>query len=187
MGQQMDDDVITARVEGRLARTPDVSATKIDVDTLNSAVTLRGEVESDQERQTAEQVARSTEGVTSVSNQLTIAGETEQPSEGGPFSDAWIQTKLTSKLASDPQVRKRNIDIDVEDGSVTLSGIVESEEAKKRAEQVAKDTEGVQDVKNQLQVESQTPHSQPPKSQPPESQSPQSQPPPESPPPESPQ
>ncbi|MBI3050425.1 MAG: BON domain-containing protein [Acidobacteria bacterium] len=49
-----------------------VRARNIDVDTSDGVVTLRGSVESAAERERAVQLARETDGVTSVTDQLTV-------------------------------------------------------------------------------------------------------------------
>jgi osmotically-inducible protein OsmY len=50
-----------------------VKAAKIDVDTAGSVVTLSGRVASEAERARAVQLARDTDGVTSVVDKLTVA------------------------------------------------------------------------------------------------------------------
>jgi osmotically-inducible protein OsmY len=61
-----DDTAITAKVKSSLIADPIVSATAIDVDTLGGMVSLNGIVTSEQERQRAIQLARSTQGVKQV-------------------------------------------------------------------------------------------------------------------------
>jgi osmotically-inducible protein OsmY len=61
-----DDTTITAKVKSSLIADPIVSATAIDVDTLGGMVSLNGIVSSEQERQRAIQLARSTQGVKQV-------------------------------------------------------------------------------------------------------------------------
>jgi hyperosmotically inducible protein len=46
-----------------------------------------------------------------------------------------------------------SIDVDSDKGVVTLKGKVDSAETKKKAEQIAKQVDGVSSVKNQLRVE----------------------------------
>ena len=64
-----------------------------------------------------------------------------------------IHAKIWADLVSDPIVKKRNLDVDVTDGVVTLSGIVESEAEKKRAEELAGAIDGVVRVENELTVQ----------------------------------
>ena len=67
---------------------------------------------------------------------------------------AALTTKVKSALAADVGMRTvTGIDVDSEDGVVTLKGKVTSADHKKRAEAVAKKVDGVKRVKNQLKVE----------------------------------
>src|SRR5881392_3936211 len=71
---------------------------------------------------------------------------------GQSLEDAWIHTKLVAKLIGDTKTPERKINVDVVDGAVTLRGEVDTAEAKAEAERVAKETDGVKKVTNQLKV-----------------------------------
>lgn len=71
---------------------------------------------------------------------------------GQSLDDAWVHTKIVAKLISDTQTPERKINVDVVDGAVTLRGEVETAEAKAEAERLAKETDGVKKVTNQLKV-----------------------------------
>ena len=71
---------------------------------------------------------------------------------GQSLEDAWIHTKLVAKLIGDTKTPERKINVDVVDGAVTLRGEVDTAEAKSEAERVAKETDGVKKVTNQLKV-----------------------------------
>jgi hypothetical protein len=66
------DGALTAKIKSKMALDDAVEAINIDVDTDGSVVTLRGSVGSADERQRAVRLARETDGVTSVVDQLTI-------------------------------------------------------------------------------------------------------------------
>ena len=71
---------------------------------------------------------------------------------GQSLDDAWIHTKIVAKLIGDTKTPERNINVDVVEGAVTLRGSVDTAEAKTEAERIAKETEGVTKVNNQLKV-----------------------------------
>ena len=73
-GQAIDDVTIGTKLKAALAADPELSALKINVDTTQGAVRLRGEVKSVALRRKAEDMARKTEGVKSVDNQLIVTG-----------------------------------------------------------------------------------------------------------------
>ena len=68
----MDDAAITAQVSASLAKDPDLSALKIDVDTVDGKVTLNGPAPTTVARDRAETLAKAVAGVTSVNNQLVV-------------------------------------------------------------------------------------------------------------------
>ena len=73
-GQAVDDVTIGTKLKAAYAADPDLSALKINVDTTQGNVRLRGEVKSIALRRKAEETARKIEGVKSVDNQLVITG-----------------------------------------------------------------------------------------------------------------
>jgi len=77
---------------------------------------------------------------------------TDPRSVGRQTDDATITARVKIALIKDPLTKARKIDVDTVNGMVTLTGIVETEAEKKRAEEVAKKVEGVRGVKNNLMV-----------------------------------
>jgi len=70
---KISDATITAEVNTALAKDPDLSALKIDVDTANGRVALRGKAPSPAARDRATQLAQNVKGVVSVDNQLVVS------------------------------------------------------------------------------------------------------------------
>jgi len=71
---------------------------------------------------------------------------------GDTLDDAWIHTKIVAKLIANSTTPERKINVDVVKNVVTLRGTVDSAEEKAAAEKIAKDTDGVKSVVNQLKV-----------------------------------
>lgn len=71
---------------------------------------------------------------------------------GDTLDDAWIHTKIVAKLIANSKTPERKINVDVVNNAVTLRGTVDSAEQKAEAERIAKETEGVKKVTNQLKV-----------------------------------
>ncbi|ODS61932.1 MAG: transporter [Acidovorax sp. SCN 65-108] len=69
----LSDAEITAQISASLAKDPDLSAVKIDVDTANGRVTLKGPAPSAVARERAEGIAKAVSGVSSVNNQLVVS------------------------------------------------------------------------------------------------------------------
>ncbi|MEJ8820787.1 BON domain-containing protein [Variovorax humicola] len=69
---KVDDAAITASVSAGLAKDPDLSAIKINVDTKGGMVTLNGPAPSAAAKARAEAIAKGVEGVSSVDNRLEV-------------------------------------------------------------------------------------------------------------------
>jgi hyperosmotically inducible periplasmic protein len=67
-------------------------------------------------------------------------------------SDTWITAKTKLALIADQRTSGFATDVDTNNGTVTLSGKVDTEQAKTAATEVARGIEGAKSVNNQLQV-----------------------------------
>ncbi|MGE0127349.1 MAG: BON domain-containing protein [Blastocatellales bacterium] len=151
-GRNVTDTAITTKVKSRLASDAETSALNINVDTNGGVVTLTGAVPTQTEKAQAEQVARNTEGVTRVVNNITVStGAEERTGEGAGVTagDVTILSKIKSRYVAEGII---GTNVDVSDGMVTLRGEVENSQEKARAESIARATEGVTSVKNMLVV-----------------------------------
>ncbi|HEY3046304.1 MAG TPA: BON domain-containing protein [Polaromonas sp.] len=70
--EKIDDMAITTAVSAGLAKDPDLSAFKINVDTKNGAVTLNGSAPTEAAREKAGTIAKAVKGVSSVDNKLVL-------------------------------------------------------------------------------------------------------------------
>ncbi|HEV8199010.1 MAG TPA: BON domain-containing protein [Candidatus Polarisedimenticolia bacterium] len=66
--------------------------------------------------------------------------------------DATVTGTVKTKLAADSQVSAGEIKVDTTNGVVTLTGNIDSQAAKDRAIQIARDTKGVTQVKDMISV-----------------------------------
>ena len=165
---------ITTNVKSKMAADDTVKAYQIDVDTSNGVVTLSGDVESSLAKERAEQIARNTDGVRDVVDNITV---TETAPTGGvrddieregrdatntvegaaeragtAVGDAAITSAVKAKFLADSSVSGLKIDVDTANGVVTLTGNVKSKAEADRAVMMARNTEGVTSVVNNLRV-----------------------------------
>ena len=73
-GEAVDDATIGTKLKAALVADPELSALKINVDTTQGRVRLKGEVKNLQQWRKAADLARSIQGVKSVDNQLVVTG-----------------------------------------------------------------------------------------------------------------
>ncbi len=67
--------------------------------------------------------------------------------------DGAITDRVRQRLFSDPDVKGYTVEVETKNGVVTLSGTVETERAKSKAEKLTKKVSGVKGVVNKLRVE----------------------------------
>lgn len=72
VGAYIDDATLTTRVKAKFAENTTVSAMAISVETLKGVVQLSGFAKSQDERMTAERLARDTSGVIAVRNDIIV-------------------------------------------------------------------------------------------------------------------
>lgn len=72
---------------------------------------------------------------------------------GRNVDDATITGSVKSRLAKDKLSSLTRVDVDTNNGVVSLNGVVESPEQKARAQELASDVDGVSRVVNNLQVQ----------------------------------
>lgn len=75
-----------------------------------------------------------------------------QQTAGEAVDDAVVTAKVKARLVDDAVTKAYQIDVETFKGTVQLSGSVDSEEARLRATELARNVGGVKDVKNSLQV-----------------------------------
>ena len=161
-------------IQARLNADPDLSAAKLDVDAhaKDNKVTLSGTVPSEDLRTRAVEMAKAGRPALEVTDKIDVKPREISRSEyteemarqdreraktsgdtiGSSINDAWIHTKISSKLITDKDTPARKINVDVVDGVVTLRGQVDTATAKAEAARIAMETDGVKRVRNQLKV-----------------------------------
>ena len=165
---------ITTNVKTKMAADDTVKAYQIDVDTQNGVVTLKGDVDSVAAKSQAVEIARTTEGVRNVVDQIQVnetaptggllesaqqegrelgdrAGDAANRA-GAALSDAAITSAVKAKFLADTTVGGLKIDVDTRAGVVMLNGTVASRAEADRAVMLARETEGVDNVVNNLKV-----------------------------------
>ena len=164
------DPLITARIQAKYFASPDVKAHRIDVDTRNGLVTLEGTVDSEAQRETAGSMARGVEGVTRVENKLLVRAAANTAADAPPHhaqdpahprrdgrTPAWITAKVQSQYYLNPSLKPWRIEVDTSSsGAVTLSGTVDSDADRDEAVRIARTTEGVSAVHENLRVQPRT-------------------------------
>lgn len=114
---------------------------------------LKGTVDSQRERERAEEVAQTAVGTTGkVLNELTVVGMNESTADD---LDGRVRSVLGQMVDQDPVLRDRDIDFDVNNGVVTVKGEVRTAAEKSKVSEMIKAAPGVKDFANALEVKPQ--------------------------------
>lgn len=81
-------------------------------------------------------------------------GSPTRASTGQYIDDAAITTKVKAKMVEDPAVSALNIKVETFKGTVQLSGFANNATEVNRAVEIARSTDGVQSVKNDIRLKS---------------------------------
>lgn len=71
---------------------------------------------------------------------------------GQKLDDATVLAKVKANLLKEKEVDALDVNVDVKDGKVTLSGKADTDMERKKAEEVAKGTGGVASVENKIEI-----------------------------------
>ena len=143
---EISDSWLTAKTKIALFADERVKGRQVSVETVNSAVTLRGKVDSDEAKTAAASVAKAVEGVKSVRNDLQVVPPVDRKVTDA--SDKDITQQVEDRLAKDAQLKK--VEVRTDGGAVILTGAVPSIGASARASELARHVPGVRSVKNEL-------------------------------------
>ena len=120
------DGQIREDVQEALLDDPATDSFEVAVKVADNVVTLSGKVDSWQEKALCRKVAEGVKGVKKVNNQITVSATSPRP-------DIEIQREIEKVLDWDVRVDDALMDVVVQAGDVTLSGIAGSAAEKRRA------------------------------------------------------
>jgi osmotically-inducible protein OsmY len=136
---------IKQAAETVLASNADIDASKITVELESRVITLKGTVQFFWQLPLAEELVANIIGVNDVKNELTVV-----PS--GDFSDETIAKDIMAELAYSDQINPDQILVEVNAGTVILSGTVKRYTAEREIYEAAIQQPGVRKVINDLMV-----------------------------------
>ncbi|MEL0640212.1 BON domain-containing protein [Pseudoalteromonas aliena] len=150
---------IDGKAETVLLMNTNLNNFDINTDVKNGKVVLTGKVNSDLDKELAEELVISLDGVTDVDNNLTVVKDmdakttdTDMDTDDNDLTDAKITTVITTRFLFNSEVDGTDIDVDTDKGVVKLKGSVESEAEKQLAVKIAKNAEDVRDVVDELTI-----------------------------------
>jgi osmotically-inducible protein OsmY len=155
---------LDGKLEATLLFNEHLNSFDIDTEVTNSVAWLHGTVESDIERDLAGEIAKSIEGVTDVENHLEVDQAKARNRMDSPAAverqtfrqtvmNATLTARIKSRLLLNDNISGMAINVDSEDGVVTLSGEVTSDQERELAVRIAGNAEGARSVVDKLVVD----------------------------------
>lgn len=144
-------------VEGAISASNTLNTYTIHTQIHGNTALLTGIVSNAIERALAGQIALSVAGIDSVNNKLIIDAQQAQriepkPSENVLVTDAMLTTKVKSQLLANGATNGLYIDVSTKGQVVTLTGEAHKNSEKELAYYIARNTGGVDQVVNRIQV-----------------------------------
>ena len=145
---------IDGKAETTLLLNGNLDSFDINTDVKNGKVTLTGKVESDVDKALAAELIANLDGVESVENELTVLNnDTISDSDiMQTLKDTKVETVVKTRLLLESEVRGTDIEVEVDEGKVTLTGEVKTQAAKDLAGAIAKGATDVTKVVNELEI-----------------------------------
>ena len=140
------DTEIQSRIETALNYNPNLKVSAIDVSVENGTVRLEGSVDAYWKKLLVEELVTGIEGVSGVINKLSIL-----PSPS--VSDATIAEAILAAMTRNKWIDVDAIEVQVENGVVTLAGTVLNWAAHRSALDIAHHTPGVIDIIDNLRYQ----------------------------------
>jgi osmotically-inducible protein OsmY len=153
---------ITGKIETAFVLNAHLNPFAITTDVDNGIVHLSGVVKDEIDRDLAVEVAKGVDGVVAVKSDLTLDPDrataaresaSAQRDFGSWVGDATTTAIVKSRLVGNANTSGLKIDVDTSNDVVTLSGRVSSRAESDLAEQIARNTDDVKDVRNNLVVD----------------------------------
>jgi len=141
-------------VRNRINDASELAAHDISIDErAPGVITLNGNVASDQDRERIERLARNTRGVHEIRSNLVVDPSYVRVREGSSANAHEfnaVASDITSQITASPNLKNYNLRVDSVGDSVTLSGEVSNERERVEAERIARNTRGVNYVRNEI-------------------------------------
>ena len=142
---------IGANVKARLLRNEEVPGIDVDVDARDGVVTLFGMVPTLSAQAAADLEAVKVTGVHRIENLLEVVPEPRQ--EATRVHDRALERVVRERFETRPEIAKADLDVAICNSVARLRGSVENSAEHRAAVEIARDTAGVRQVVDQLQID----------------------------------
>jgi osmotically-inducible protein OsmY len=145
---------LITKVKTTLLFHRNVSGSQTQVNAKDGTVTLRGEANSQAQRELTTEYAKDVEGVKTVHNEMTVSKSSKMPDAtmGEKIDDASITALVKMTLLFHRSTSALHTKVDTSEGIVTLSGPAGNAAEKDLATKLVTDVNGVKSVVNNMTI-----------------------------------
>ena len=146
---------LITKVKTTLLFHRNVSGSQTQVNAKDGAVTLRGEANSQAQRELTTEYAKDVEGVKTVHNEMTVSKTSKMPDAtmGEKIDDASITALVKMTLLFHRSTSALHTKVDTSEGIVTLSGKARNAAEKDLVTKLVTDVNGVKNVVNNMTID----------------------------------
>jgi len=129
---------------------------KVSQDRDKGVVTLKGDVESEDQKAQAETIARQAAPGYTIANELGVTppGTGSQAKDVNSKLDSAIEDNYKAALKEHKNLDDQSISVDAKNGTLVLKGSVKTKSQQQEAVKLAKAVPNVQEVVNEIEVKS---------------------------------
>jgi hyperosmotically inducible periplasmic protein len=150
-GESIDDGSVRMRVNSALHENADYKFNGVNVAVFKGTVQLSGFVDTSDQKSKAVEIAKQVQGVKKVADSLTVKENNESKS-ASPVDDKTLTKNVRDTLNGNPDYKFAEVNVAAYQGTVQLSGFVDTSDQKSRAADIAKQVSGVRDIVNNITV-----------------------------------
>ena len=150
IGERVDDTTLAARVKAALVEAKNVPSMKVEVEVRDGVVQLSGFVDSPLQADAAVAAARGVSGVRSVTSSIQV--QTGDRTLGERIDDTTLAARVKAALVESKEASALNVQVEVRDGVVQLSGFADNRRKADAAVLAAQQVSGVRSVIDAIQL-----------------------------------
>ena len=157
LGEELGDVKVTAQVKAALALNRNLKPYTIGVSSEDGVITLRGDVPSAELKGLALRLAEAVPDVRQVVSHVRVAGDAAPAGSGGrtlgeSLDDHALEVQVRLAFSLHREMKGADVEVAAYRKSVTLRGRASAGQ-RVLAQSLARDTSGVEDVKDEIRVE----------------------------------
>jgi hyperosmotically inducible protein len=150
-GEYIDDKSIDARVKEALSSNGEYRFNDVQVVSFKGTVQLSGFVETRDQKSSASDITKNVQGVRDVQDNITVQSDIQRSTDQ-VRDDKELASRVSRALQDNPDYKFDEVSVLAVNGTVQLSGFVDTSDQKSRAADIAKGIDGAKDVDNNITV-----------------------------------